>query len=60
MVAVIGGKDSEASIGLHRSVGFQHVGMLKSVGFKFGKWQPTTIMQRALGTGDSKPPDDGV
>ena len=38
-----------ASIGLHASLGFRHVGTLQSVGLKFGRWLDTVLMQRALG-----------
>lgn len=58
MVAVIGGKDSAASIALHRSLGFHDIGVLKSVGFKLGAWQDSTLMQRALGAGDSSLPKE--
>jgi L-amino acid N-acyltransferase YncA len=47
MVAVISG-DNEASIRLHQKCGFRMVGVLEDVGFKFGKWWGTTLMQRAL------------
>jgi len=58
MVAVIGGQNNAASIRLHRLFGFQHVGVLKSVGFKFGNWLDTVFMQRALGAGNTTFPDD--
>ncbi len=56
MLAVIGNSENAGSIGLHRSQGFQHVGTLRSVGFKFGQWVDTVLMQRALGPGDATPP----
>ena len=52
LVAVIGDRGQAASIGLHASLGFLRAGMLRSVGFKFGKWVDTVIMQRPLGRGD--------
>jgi phosphinothricin acetyltransferase len=52
MLAVIGGSDNAASISLHTAMGFRHVGLLPSVGHKFGKWADSVIMQRALGPGD--------
>jgi phosphinothricin acetyltransferase len=58
MVAIIGDSDNAASIALHRRCGFEPVGTLRSVGFKFGRWVDTPIMQRVLGPGDSQPPDD--
>ena len=48
MVAVIGGSDNHASIKLHRKFGFRHVGTLERVGFKFGRWVDSVLMQRAL------------
>ena len=56
MVAVIGDSGNQASIGLHAALGFRHVGTLEGVGFKFGRWVDTVIMQRPLGNGaDSLP-----
>jgi L-amino acid N-acyltransferase YncA len=52
MVAVIGGSDNAASIGLHASFGFVPAGLLRSVGFKFGRWLDSVLMQRGLGNGD--------
>jgi phosphinothricin acetyltransferase len=49
MVAVIGNSGNEGSIGLHTSFGFRPVGVLQSVGFKFGRWVDTVLMQKALG-----------
>ncbi|MFH6786139.1 MULTISPECIES: GNAT family N-acetyltransferase [Methylobacterium] len=57
MVAVIGDSDNAASIGLHAALGFRHVGVLRSVGWKHGTWLDTVLMQRALGPGDGAPPD---
>ena len=51
MIAIIGDSAQAASIGLHASVGFRHVGTLQSVGIKFGHWLDTVLMQRALGQG---------
>ena len=48
MVAVIGDSANIASIRLHESVGFNPVGILRSVGFKFGRWVDTVLMQREL------------
>lgn len=50
MVAVIGGAHP-ASIGVHRSTGFDLIGTMPATGFKFGRWLDTTIMQRSLGEG---------
>jgi phosphinothricin acetyltransferase len=56
VVAVIGDSANEASIGLHRHLGFRMAGTLQSAGFKFGRWIDIVLMQRALGPGDGTPP----
>lgn len=56
MVAVIGGSDQWPSIRLHRALGFIDVGVLRGVGYKFGGWVDTVLMQRALGGGDGTNP----
>jgi L-amino acid N-acyltransferase YncA len=56
MIAVIGDRASVGSIGLHRSCGFQHVGVLEAVGYKHGRWLDSVLMQRALGDGAATPP----
>jgi L-amino acid N-acyltransferase YncA len=56
MIAIIGDSGNAASTALHRRFGFEPVGTLRSVGFKFGRWVDTRLMQRALGAGDSSPP----
>jgi L-amino acid N-acyltransferase YncA len=48
MVAVIGDSANLGSIGLHRACGFADVGTLRDVGFKFGRWLDTVLMQRPL------------
>ncbi|WP_137390898.1 GNAT family N-acetyltransferase [Rhodoligotrophos defluvii] len=56
MVAVIGDSANHASIRLHESAGFHHVGTLRSVGWKHGLWLDTVLMQRQLGPGNATPP----
>jgi L-amino acid N-acyltransferase YncA len=51
MIAVIGDSANAASIGVHRSLGFQDTGVFRAIGFKFGRWVDTVLMQRALGPG---------
>jgi L-amino acid N-acyltransferase YncA len=51
MVAIIGDTAQVASIALHRAAGFRMVGTFEAVGFKFGRWLDTVMMQRALGEG---------
>ena len=57
MVAVIGGRETIASIRLHEALGFTHMGVLQAVGFKFGRWVDSVMMQRALGPGNSTLPE---
>jgi phosphinothricin acetyltransferase len=56
MVAVIGDSGNAASIAVHARAGFRHVGTFRAVGFKFGRWVDTVLMQRPLGPGDAAPP----
>lgn len=58
MIAVIGDSGNAGSIGLHASLGFLRAGMLRSCGFKFGRWVDTLTMQRPLGPGDGTRPTD--
>ena len=57
MIAVIGDSENIGSIGVHASLGFQRVGTMRAVGWKFGRWVDTVTMQRALGRGDSDLPE---
>ena len=56
LIAVIGDSAHAASINLHAACGFLRVGTLRSVGFKFGRWVDSVIMQRPLGRGDATLP----
>lgn len=40
--------DHEASIALHRAVGYQEVGVEREVGRKFGRWLDVVVMQILL------------
>lgn len=53
MVAVIGDSANTGSIALHRRLGFEQIGTLKAVGYKFGRWVDTVLMQRSLGQADA-------
>lgn len=57
MVAVIGDSANVASIRAHARAGFVLIGTHHDVGFKFGRWLDTVMMQRALGPGSTSPPD---
>src|SRR5207253_10193131 len=56
MVAVIGDSANSGSIALHHRLGFEHTGTLRAVGFKFGRWVDSVLMQRPLGGGSSRLP----
>jgi L-amino acid N-acyltransferase YncA len=58
MIAVIGDSANVGSIGVHTRTGFQMVGTHPNVGFKFGRWLDTVMMQRALGEGATTLPAD--
>jgi L-amino acid N-acyltransferase YncA len=56
MIANVGDSGNTASLALHRKFGFRTVGTCECVGFKFGRWLDTVLLQRALGEGaDSFP-----
>jgi L-amino acid N-acyltransferase YncA len=59
MVAVIGDSRNFASIALHRKAGFTFSGTIHSVGYKFGRWLDSVIMQLPLGEGDTTHPGRG-
>jgi L-amino acid N-acyltransferase YncA len=56
MIAVIGDSANLASIGLHKTMGFEMTGTFKAIGLKFGRWVDTVLMQRALGPGADTTP----
>jgi phosphinothricin acetyltransferase len=45
------------SLGLHEAFGFRQVGYLPSIGYKFGHWTDSVMVQRSLGLGPTAPPD---
>ena len=55
-LAVIGDSDNAGSIGVHRSVGFTHVGIIRSCGWKFDRWLDVVMMEKTLGAGDRTSP----
>lgn len=57
MIAIVGGSGHIASIALHKALGFNQVGVFKSVGYKHGRWLDAVYLQRPLGAGDTTPPD---
>ena len=58
MLAVIGDSANTASISVHRTLGFEASGVIKSAGWKFGRWLDVVLMQRELGLGGSAAPVD--
>ena len=56
LIAVIGDSRNTGSIGVHRALGFQHVGVLASCGWKFDRWLDVVLMERSLGLGDTTSP----
>lgn len=49
LVGVVGGSDNAASIGLHRSLGFDQIAVLPALGFKAGERVDVVWMQLELG-----------
>lgn len=56
LVAVIGDSANAGSIKLHASLGFVRAGLLRSTGYKFGRWVDSVYMQLPLGPGDGTKP----
>ena len=55
MVAVVGNSANTGSLRVHEAQGFVRVGTLACVGYKFGEWVDTVLMQRVLGEGAESP-----
>ena len=58
MIAIIGDSANLGSIGVHRTLGFEHVGVMKAAGWKFERWLDVVVMQKSLGLGASAVPVD--
>ena len=43
---------------MHRALGFEHSGVLRSAGWKFGRWLDVVLMQKTLSLGDTAEPVD--
>lgn len=54
MLAVIGDSENAGSIGLHRKLGFRHVGTACGIGWKFRRPIDVVYMQRRLSTPHSE------
>jgi len=48
IIAVIADKGAEGSIKIHKDYGFKDIGHMGKVGFKFGRWLGTYMMQKSL------------
>jgi len=48
VIAVIADRGAEASIAMHERFGFSRIGHMGKVGFKFGRWLGTVLMQKSL------------
>ncbi len=55
MIAYVDSENA-ASLSLHEACGFRRVAYLEAVGFRFGKWTDSVMLQRALGPGGREPP----
>jgi len=55
MLAVVGNSANTGSLRVHEAQGFARVGTLACVGYKFGQWVDTVLMQRMLGDGAASP-----
>lgn len=58
LIAVIGDSANHGSIRMHSACGFRRAGTLRAVGFKFGRWVDSVIMQREIGDGAKTLPPD--
>jgi phosphinothricin acetyltransferase len=56
LIAVIGDSGNAGSIGVHKALGFRHVGVIQSCGWKFGRWLDIVLMEMPLGDGDATAP----
>jgi len=48
IIAVIADQGAEASIALHEKFGFEEIGRMGRVGFKFDRWLGTVLLQKTL------------
>jgi len=54
VIAVIADRGADASIAIHEKFGFTKIGEMGKVGFKFGRWLGTVLMQKSLKGGPKK------
>jgi L-amino acid N-acyltransferase YncA len=48
--------DNTASLAIHDKFGFQRVGLLPGVAYRYGRWADTVMVQRSLAPGSTEPP----
>jgi L-amino acid N-acyltransferase YncA len=48
IIAVIADRGADSSIKIHKDYGFKDIGHMGRVGFKFGRWLGTYMMQKSL------------
>ena len=46
---------NDASVGLHRAMGFEPVGTYRRIGWKHGTWHDVAWVQRTIATGQGPP-----
>jgi phosphinothricin acetyltransferase len=46
---------NEASVGLHRALGFEPIGVQRRIGWKHGAWHDVAWVQRSIGDDDGPP-----
>jgi L-amino acid N-acyltransferase YncA len=46
---------NDASVGLHRAMGFRPVRIYRRIGWKHGRWHDVAWVQRTLATGQDPP-----
>ena len=56
LIAVIGDSNNAGSVGVHKALGFEQVGVIKSCGWKFGRWLDIVLMEKPLGEADRSAP----
>jgi L-amino acid N-acyltransferase YncA len=60
MLAVIGDSANLGSIGVHRTLGFEPIGVMRAAGWKFERWLDVVLMQKSLGQGADATPADAA
>ncbi len=58
--AISDSESRDASVGLHRSLGFEQAGVYRQVGWKFERWLDVTLMQLDLDPSGAPPTTPGL